>query len=122
MATKSEASHDAHKTPASAPAASPAAATSAHTNTFALVGFILSLASFVFLVTAIPGIVLGHLGLHQIKKTGEQGRGMAIAALIVGYIQVGLVALIVVIVMIFLILGFIAAANNGGHWDYSINN
>ncbi|WP_037160016.1 DUF4190 domain-containing protein [Rhodococcoides fascians] len=32
------------------------------------------------------GIVLGHISLSQIKRTGEQGRGLALAGLIIGYI------------------------------------
>ncbi|MET9329435.1 DUF4190 domain-containing protein [Tsukamurella sp. NPDC003166] len=34
----------------------------------------------------ILGIVFGHIALSQIKRTGEQGRGMAIAGLVLGYI------------------------------------
>lgn len=33
----------------------------------------------------IAAIVLGHLALGQIARTGEQGRGLAIAALVLGY-------------------------------------
>lgn len=32
------------------------------------------------------GIILGHIALNQIKRTGEGGRGLAIAGLIIGYI------------------------------------
>ena len=36
--------------------------------------------------TSIPAIILGHLGLSQIKKTpGLQGGGMALGGLIIGY-------------------------------------
>ena len=76
------------------------------TNTLALVGFILSLAGFVTGITAIPGIILGHIGLSQIKKTGEDGHGLAVAALIMGYIQVGLAILgIIVAIVVFAIWG-----------------
>jgi peptidyl-prolyl cis-trans isomerase B (cyclophilin B) len=43
------------------------------------------------------GIVFGHMSLSQIKKSGEQGRGLAIAGLVVGYLAV--VATIVVVVV-----------------------
>ena len=36
----------------------------------------------------IAGIICGHISLSQIKKTGEQGRGMAIAGLIIGYVGI----------------------------------
>ena len=32
------------------------------------------------------GVVFGHLSLSQIKKSGEDGRGMAVAGLVIGYI------------------------------------
>jgi uncharacterized membrane protein len=89
------------------------------TNTMALIGFILSLAGFVVGITAIPGIVLGHIGLHQIKRTGEQGHGLGVAALIIGYIQVGLWFLAAVAGIIFLIIVAIAAANHNGGMYYN---
>ncbi|KZS51723.1 hypothetical protein A4G26_19935 [Mycobacterium kansasii] len=33
------------------------------------------------------GIALGHLALPQIKRTGERGRGAAIAGLVIGYLM-----------------------------------
>jgi peptidyl-prolyl cis-trans isomerase B (cyclophilin B) len=36
---------------------------------------------------AIPAIILGHMGLSEIKKNpGMQGRGMALAGVILGYV------------------------------------
>lgn len=32
------------------------------------------------------GILLGHLSLSQIKRSGEEGRGLAIAGLVIGYV------------------------------------
>lgn len=32
------------------------------------------------------GIVFGHLSLSQIKKSGEEGRGLAVAGLVIGYL------------------------------------
>jgi hypothetical protein len=43
----------------------------------------------------VPGIVLGHIALHQIRRTGEAGHGLAAAALIVGYILFGVSILLV---------------------------
>jgi peptidyl-prolyl cis-trans isomerase B (cyclophilin B) len=37
------------------------------------------------------GIILGHLALSQIQRTGEGGRGLAIAGLVIGYVWTGLV-------------------------------
>ena len=43
------------------------------------------------LVTAIIGVslvavILGHMSISQINRTGEQGKGMAIAGLVIGYL------------------------------------
>lgn len=35
---------------------------------------------------SIVGIILGHIALSQIKRTGEGGRGLAIAGLVIGYL------------------------------------
>ena len=50
------------------------------TNTLA----ILSLVS--AFIVSILGIILGHIALGQIKRTGEGGRGLALAGTILGYV------------------------------------
>ena len=32
------------------------------------------------------GIVFGHMSLSQIKRTGEEGRGLAVAGLVISYL------------------------------------
>lgn len=59
------------------------------TNTLAIVSFVSS-----FLI-AVVGIVTGHMALHQIRRTGEGGRGLAIAGLIISYVFVGLTVMFV---------------------------
>lgn len=45
-------------------------------------------------------ILFGHISLSQIKRSGEQGRGMAIAGLVIGYVvTIGAVLLLVLGVM-----------------------
>jgi len=44
---------------------------------------------------SILAVIFGHVALSQIDKRGEDGRGMAIAGLVLGYI--GLAGLVVVI-------------------------
>lgn len=43
------------------------------------------------------GIVFGHISLWQIKRSGEEGRGMAIAGLVIGYVVTVLGTLVLVI-------------------------
>jgi len=47
-------------------------------------------------LAAIPAIVFGHLARHQIKRTGEQGAGLAITGLILGWAAVILGILLIV--------------------------
>ncbi|SIN36772.1 peptidyl-prolyl cis-trans isomerase [Mycobacteroides abscessus subsp. abscessus] len=61
------------------------------TNTFAVVALVLG---FVGGVLAIP---FGHIALSQINRTGEQGRGMAIAGLVLGYLSLAAVAAMIIV-------------------------
>lgn len=50
-------------------------------------------------VISLAAIITGHIALSQIKKTGEKGRGLALAGVILGYIGIvaGAVAILVMI-------------------------
>jgi len=50
----------------------------------------------------LAGLILGHIALAQIKRTGDNGRSAAVAAAVIGWILTGL-----------LILGLLAAAAAG---------
>jgi len=77
--------------PAQATVPSPAASTTmvtspARTNGLAIASFACGLAQFGFgPLATIPAIVLGHMARSQIKRTGEQGAGLALAGLILGW-------------------------------------
>jgi len=47
-------------------------------------------------LATIPAIVLGHMALHQIKRSGEQGAGLALAGLVLGWAAVILGILLIV--------------------------
>ena len=66
-------------------------------NVLAIVGFIAA-----FFVS-IVGIVLGFIALSQIKRTGEKGRGLALAAIIIGFAAIALT------IISFIVLGSVAA-------------
>ncbi|ORV25299.1 hypothetical protein AWB99_22755 [Mycolicibacterium confluentis] len=59
-------------------------------------GLVLTLLCCAFIVAPIVGIVLGVVALNQIKTTGQPGRGLAIAGIVVGALTL-LLALILVI-------------------------
>jgi hypothetical protein len=44
----------------------------------------------------IAGVVCGHISLHQMKRTGQRGRGLALAAVILGYVSIGVFLLVIV--------------------------
>ena len=50
-------------------------------NTLAVVAFVLAF------VVSIASLVCGHLALRDIDRRGERGRGLAIAALVIGYVN-----------------------------------
>ncbi|WP_066041096.1 DUF4190 domain-containing protein [Herbiconiux solani] len=80
------------QTPAySAPAGAPVAR---KTNVLAIVSLVLSILSF-----NVIAIILGIIALNQIKKTGEAGRGLALAGIIIGAVTF-VIWLIVVIVLV----------------------
>jgi hypothetical protein len=71
----------------------------ARTNGFAIASLACGLAQFVFgPIATIPAIVFGHMARSQIKRTGEQGAGLALAGLILGWATVILAILLLVIV------------------------
>jgi hypothetical protein len=70
-------------------------------NALAIIGFVLA-----FVVP--PGaIACGHIARAQIRTTGEQGDGLALAALILGYVFTGFV-LIWIGTFVATLLGFFA--------------
>jgi hypothetical protein len=69
-------------------------------NILAIIGFVLSLLGF-----NIVAIILGAVGLSQIKKTGDRGRGFALAA-----IWIGAISLVLGIIAIIAFLSLTAAA------------
>ena len=69
----------------------------AKTNQLAIASLTCGLAQFAFgPVVAIPAIVFGHVARRQIKRTGEQGAGLALAGLILGWAAVILVIVLIV--------------------------
>jgi peptidyl-prolyl cis-trans isomerase B (cyclophilin B) len=51
------------------------------------------------------GIIFGHVARGQIKRTREGGRGLATAALIIGYLQVAVTVGIIGVAVILVALG-----------------
>ncbi len=65
------------------------------------------------------GIVVGHIALSQIKRTGEEGRGLAIAGLVIGYLVTVLTVVAVVVGVVFfaaVVKGFRDSTDPGDAW------
>ena len=78
------------------------------TNGLAIASLVCGIAQIIFgILTGIPAIILGHMARRQIRQTGEQGAGMALAGLILGYVGVALAVLAVI-----LIIAVVAAAHS----------
>lgn len=70
----------------------------ARTNGFAIASLACGLGQFmVGPVGTIPAIVFGHIARNQIRRTGEQGAGLALAGLILGW---GAVILAVILIAV----------------------
>jgi Domain of unknown function (DUF4190) len=72
------------------------------TNTLAIVALVSSL------LLAPLGIIFGHISLSQIKRSSEDGRGLAIAGTVIGYVGTVLAAL--GLAFVFVVMGAMTAA------------
>jgi hypothetical protein len=79
----------------------PPAPPSFGTNGLAIAGFVLGLLGFVG-ISAILGIVFGSVALSRIRTTGQGGRGLAIAGIVLGSCWL---ALFVILILLGVIVG-----------------
>jgi len=70
------------------------------TNTLAIVALVLSI--LLFVAFPLLGIILGVIALSQIKKSGENGKGLAIASIVIS--SIGLVVSILSLIFFFVFL------------------
>lgn len=57
------------------------AAPGTRTNGLAIAAFVMSLVGFSFIAA-----IMGHVAMGQIKRNGEGGKGLAIAAVVIGWL------------------------------------
>ena len=71
----------------------------ATTNAMAIASLVCGLSQFMFgPLGTIPAIVFGHMARNQIRRTGEQGAGLALAGLVLGWgaVIIGIIIFIAV--------------------------
>ena len=72
----------------------------AKTNALAIASLACGVAQFAFgPLATIPAIVLGHMARSQIKRTGEQGAGLALAGVLLGWAVVILGVIVLVLAL-----------------------
>ncbi len=77
------------------------------TNGLAITSFVLSLVG-----VSVVAVILGHISLAQIKRTGQSGRGLGLAGTIIGYVSLGLSILVLPAIAIPVYLSTIDNAHN----------
>jgi hypothetical protein len=51
-------------------------------------------------VGSILAVIFGHIALSQVRRTGQGGRGLAIAGLVLGYVGLALLLLVIFLVIV----------------------
>jgi hypothetical protein len=77
-----------------------------HTNSMSIASLVSGILAWLLcpLLGGVLAVIFGHVARGQIKQSGEAGGGMAIAGLVLGYANLGLTVL-GIIVWIFLFVG-----------------
>jgi hypothetical protein len=83
------------------------------TNTLAIVALVLSL------TVPLGGIICGHIAMAQIKRTGEEGHGLALAGTIIGYAITGLTVLMLIAYFIVVLAVFVPLVGLSGTSSFS---
>ncbi len=76
----------------------------AKTNTLAVVSLVSAIVGFVLVpfIASIVAVITGHMSLNQLKRSGEQGRGLALAGTIIGWVGIGLSILSIIALLAFI--------------------
>lgn len=63
-------------------------------------------------ITAIPGVILGHVALKQIRESRSRqgGHGLAIGGLVTGYISLGIVVVVALVYAVIILVAVFGAA------------
>jgi hypothetical protein len=79
----------------------------APTNSTSVVSLVAGIAAWVFcpIIGGIVAVITGHVALGQIRTSGEQGRGMALAGVILGWTNLGLLGLAILVIVSLVAIG-----------------
>ncbi|MFI1578195.1 DUF4190 domain-containing protein [Embleya sp. NPDC020630] len=69
------------------------------TNGLAIASMILGIV-WIYWIGSLLAVIFGHIALAQTARTGQEGRGMAIAGVVLGWIGMAVLALVVVMLIV----------------------
>ena len=98
-----------------APYAAGGYAPAVRTNVLSIISLVASIAGFLWILPVIgpiAAVITGHISLAQIRRTGENGRGMALAGTIVGWVGIAVILLFFIV----LFVGLSIAASNSSRY------
>jgi hypothetical protein len=90
------------------------------TNGMAIASMVVSIAAFLACggILGIVGALLGHTARKQIRERGEEGDGMALAGIIVGWIGFGVGLIVVAIYVVMFAAIFSSMDDKSSYYDW----
>ena len=73
---------------------------SGRTNGMAIASLVLGILGWLYLIPAILALVFGYIARGQIRERGEQGMGLAVAGIVLGWVWIGLAVIVIVLLII----------------------
>lgn len=70
------------------------------TNSYAVASLACGIAGTFLALPAVPAVVLGHMARRRIRETGEQGDGLAVGGLVLGYVVCAAMAAVLAVVIV----------------------
>jgi Domain of unknown function (DUF4190) len=72
------------------------------TSKWAVASLVCSLVGLCIGLSSILGVIFGHMALSEIKRSNNyvQGRGLALAGLILGYVEIALAVIVVIFIVV----------------------
>lgn len=88
----------------------------APTNGMAVASLIFGILGWVMIPVFAPllAVIFGHVARGQIRNTGERGNGMAVAGLVLGYINLAFALIGLLVIIVIVLIAAAAASASGG--------
>lgn len=89
------------------------------TNGLAIASMIVSIGSIVFCcgLPGVAGAIMGHVARKQIREQNQQGEGMALAGIIIGWAAFALALVGIILYVVLIIVGVIASESGDCYVD-----